>query len=67
MDKRTHELHELGSQLFLEGKYSEAEPILKDVISDNPKYADIRHSLMMDLLEHLFTSKDPLPIRLSQA
>ena len=45
MDKRTHELHALGSQLFEEGKYSEAEPILKNVISDNPKYADVHNKL----------------------
>ena len=34
---------------------------------DDPRYSDVRHSMMMDLLDHLFTSKDPLPIRLSQA
>lgn len=45
MDKSAHELHELGSQLFEEGKYSEAEPILKDVISINPHYADVHNKL----------------------
>ena len=51
MDRRTHELHELGSQLFEEGKYSEAEPILKNVISDNPKYADVHNKL--GIISHL--------------
>jgi len=45
MDKTTHELHELGTQLFEEGKYSEAEPILKSVISGNQKYADVHNKL----------------------
>jgi tetratricopeptide (TPR) repeat protein len=45
MDKSAHELHELGSQLFEEGKYSEAEPILKDVVSINPHYADVHNKL----------------------
>jgi tetratricopeptide (TPR) repeat protein len=45
MDKSAHELHELGSQLFEEGKYSEADPILKDVVSINPHYADVHNKL----------------------
>jgi len=45
MDKSAHELHEIGSQLFEDGKYSEAEPILKNVISVNPKYADVHNKL----------------------
>ena len=45
MDKSAHELHQLGSQLFEEGKYSEAEPILRNVISENPKYADVHNKL----------------------
>ena len=34
---------------------------------DDPRCKEIRHSLMMDLLDHLHASKDPLPIRLSGA
>ena len=45
MDRSIHELHDLGSQLFEEGKYSEAEPILRDVIGGNPKYADVHNKL----------------------
>ena len=33
----------------------------------DPGYADVRRELTWDLLDHLYTSKDPLPIRLSQA
>ena len=51
VDQHTHELHELGSQLFEEGKYSEAEPILKDIITINPKYADVHNKL--GVISHL--------------
>jgi Flp pilus assembly protein TadD len=50
-DKSIHELHELGSQLFTEGKYPEAEPILKEIISINPKYADVHNKL--GVISHL--------------
>jgi len=43
--KQLHELYLHGSQLFEDGKYSEAEPLLKDVISMNPKYADVHNKL----------------------
>ncbi len=33
----------------------------------DPAHADVRHELMMDLLDHHHTAKDPLPLRLSQA
>ena len=33
----------------------------------DPAYANPRHELMMDLLDHHHASKDPLPLRLSQA
>ena len=33
----------------------------------DPGHADTRRELTCDLLEHFYTSKDPLPIRLSQA
>ncbi|OGW38419.1 MAG: hypothetical protein A2Y97_07865 [Nitrospirae bacterium RBG_13_39_12] len=45
VDQSTQELYELATQLFEEGKYSEAEPILKDIISSNPKFADIHNKL----------------------
>ena len=51
MDQRTQELHELGSQLFEGGKYSEAEPILREVISINPGYADVHNKL--GVISHL--------------
>jgi tetratricopeptide (TPR) repeat protein len=51
MDKSMHELYELGSQLFEEGKYSEAEPILKNIISSNPRYADVHNKL--GVISHL--------------
>jgi Tfp pilus assembly protein PilF len=51
MDKSIHELHELGTQLFEEGKYSEAELILKNVVSANPKYADVHNKL--GVISHL--------------
>src|SRR4030042_1349587 len=51
VDQHTHELHELGSQLFEEGKYSEAEPILKEIVSINPKYADVHNKL--GVISHL--------------
>ena len=45
MDQQIHELHERATQLFEEGKYAEAEPLLKNVISSNPKYADVHNKL----------------------
>lgn len=45
MNKSIHELYIYGSQLFQDGKYDEAEPVLKDVISMNPKYADVHNKL----------------------
>ena len=32
-----------------------------------PDLAEVRRGLIFDLLDHFYTSKDPLPIRLSQA
>ncbi len=30
-------------------------------------YAEVRKALIEDLLDHFYTSKDPLPMRLAQA
>ena len=51
MESHLHELHELGTKLFEEGKYSEAEPVLKDIIAINPKYADVLNKL--GIINHL--------------
>lgn len=45
VDQRTHEMHELASQLFDEGKYVESEPILKEIINTYPQYADVHNKL----------------------
>ena len=47
MDQLINELHERATQLFEEGKYSEAEPLLKNIISTNPGYADVHNKLGM--------------------
>jgi tetratricopeptide (TPR) repeat protein len=51
MNQHLNELYERGKQLFEEGKYSEAEPILINVISMNPKYADVYNKL--GVISHL--------------
>jgi Tfp pilus assembly protein PilF len=51
MDQQIHELHERATQLFEEGKYAEAEPLLKNVISSNPKFADVHNKL--GIISHL--------------
>jgi tetratricopeptide (TPR) repeat protein len=45
MDEHLQELYELGKKLFDEGRYSEAEPVLRDVIRINPRYADVQNKL----------------------
>lgn len=45
MDEHLQELYELGKKLFDEGKYNEAEPLLRDVIRVNPRYADVQNKL----------------------
>lgn len=45
MGKDVQELYELGNKLFEEGKFTDAEPILKDVIVITPKYADVYNKL----------------------
>ncbi len=45
MDEHLQELYELGKKLFEEAKYSEAEPILREVIRTSPRYADVHNKL----------------------
>jgi len=45
MDEHLQELYDLGKKLFEEGKYREAEPILREVIRINPRYADVQNKL----------------------
>lgn len=45
MEHTLQELYDLGKKLFDEGKLNEAEPVLKEVISINPKYADVYNKL----------------------
>ncbi len=51
MDNSIQELHQEGTRLFDEGKYSEAEPLLKEVIMKNPNYADVLNKL--GVIHHL--------------
>ena len=44
-DQPLQELYELGKKLFEEGKLSEAEPVLRDVLVLNPRYADVHNKL----------------------
>jgi len=44
-DQPLQELYELGKKLFEEGKLSEAEPVLKEVLTLNPRYADVHNKL----------------------
>jgi tetratricopeptide (TPR) repeat protein len=45
MSSTLQELYDLGSKLFQEGKFGEAEPVLEEVIRTNPKYADVQNKL----------------------
>jgi tetratricopeptide (TPR) repeat protein len=45
MDAELKQLYDRGKELYEEGKYSEAEPLLKEVIRRNPKYADVLNKL----------------------
>ncbi len=45
MSSTLQELYDLGSKLFEEGKLSEAEPVLREVIAINPAYADVQNKL----------------------
>src|SRR5512143_845884 len=45
MSTTLEELYELGKKLFDEGKLGEAEPLLREVISRNPRYADVHNKM----------------------
>jgi tetratricopeptide (TPR) repeat protein len=45
MDEHLTELYEEAKRLFDEGKYHEAEPLLKEVHQNNPSYADVLNRL----------------------
>jgi tetratricopeptide (TPR) repeat protein len=45
MDSTLQELYDLGTRLFEEGRYGEAEPVLREVIRINPRYADVHNKL----------------------
>lgn len=45
IDQSLQELYDLGKKLFEEGKLFEAEPVLKDIIVLNPRYADVYNKL----------------------
>jgi len=47
MDDHLQEIYELGKKLFEEGKYSEAEPLLLEVIRANPAMLTYRTSLVL--------------------
>ncbi len=51
MNTYLHELYELGTKLFDDGKYTAAEPILRDIIRTNPEYADVLNKL--GIISHL--------------
>ena len=44
-DMPVQELYELAKKLFEEGKLYEAEPVLKDILVLNPRYADVHNKL----------------------
>ncbi len=45
MEEHITELYEEANRLFEEGKYNEAEPLLKDVVKARPNYADVLNKL----------------------
>jgi len=45
MDETLRELYDLGASLFNKGKMSEAEPVLREVLEFNPRYADVHNKL----------------------
>jgi tetratricopeptide (TPR) repeat protein len=51
MKPTLYEIYQHGNELFDAGKYAEAEPILKEVIAQNPKYADVLNKL--GIISHL--------------
>ena len=51
MEEHLDELYQEGKRLFEEGRYSEAEPLLKEVLKVNSKYADVLNKL--GIISHL--------------
>lgn len=51
MDTESNELYQMGIQLFDAGRYSEAEPILRELTRRNPYYADVLNKL--GIIAHL--------------
>jgi tetratricopeptide (TPR) repeat protein len=45
MNSDLQELYDLGTRLYGEGKFTEAEPVLREVIKINPGYADVNNKL----------------------
>ncbi|MDA8078950.1 MAG: tetratricopeptide repeat protein [Nitrospiraceae bacterium] len=45
MNSTLQELYDLGKKLFDEGKFSEAEPLLREIVKINPNYADVQNKL----------------------
>jgi tetratricopeptide (TPR) repeat protein len=45
MNSDLQELYDLGTRLYGEGKFTEAEPVLREVIKINPGYADVHNKL----------------------
>lgn len=45
MEKELNELYQMGKELFDAGRYSEAEPILREVIRRSSSYADVLNKL----------------------
>jgi len=45
MEEHLNELHTEAKKLFEEGRYFEAEPLLKDIIKLRPEYADVHNKL----------------------
>ena len=45
MNPDLQELYDLGNKLYAEGKFTEAEHILKEVVELNPRYADVHNKL----------------------
>ncbi len=51
MSQDLYELYQMGNDLFDAGRYTEAEPVLRDVIRLNPNYADVLNKL--GIIAHL--------------
>ncbi len=51
MNQELYDLYQKGNELFEAGKYTEAEPVLKNVIRIKPDYADVLNKL--GIIAHL--------------